>query len=271
MRRGFADMLVKVAEGAADVGGTYDPLGVEGGAQEDVPELPHVAGPGMHAEHRECLCPEFATEFRGKPLKKVLREKPEVLGSLAEWRDVEPSHGEPVVEVEAEAPGLHGGTEVHMGRGDDPHVDTPEGLGADGTNLLLLDEPQERPLGREVEFGDLVEKERPVLGEFCEPPAVRNGAGEGTTNMAEELARREFARESRRVHRDERPGPARTQVVERTGDEFFPRPRLAGDEDREGVCRVPCDRRPQVAHRPALPDESRRIARGVVGGVPCGG
>ena len=99
----------------------------------------------------------------------MLGEGKDVLGAVAQRRNVDRDDGEAVVEVGAE--GAFGGhlLEVGVAGGDDPHVDGDHLVAAHAPDLLLLKHPQQLSLERQREGADLVEEERAAVGGLEEP------------------------------------------------------------------------------------------------------
>ena len=86
--------------------------------------------------------------------------------ALAQRRDVQREHGEPVVEVGAEAAAVHLALEVAVGGGDDAHVDACARSRADALDLALLQRAQQLRLQRERQLADLVEEQRAAVGDL---------------------------------------------------------------------------------------------------------
>ncbi len=72
-----------------------------------------------------------------------------------------------------------------MGGGDDADVDLAASLGAEGPDFTLLQHAQELGLHGEAHLADLVEEERPLMGDREEPGARAISAGEGAARVPE--------------------------------------------------------------------------------------
>jgi hypothetical protein len=90
---------------------------------------------------------------------------------------------------------------------------------ADALEGAVLQRAQQFGLQARLEFGDLVEEERPARGGFEAALAARVGAGEGAAFVAEEFALDHARRERGAVHVRERRGGARRGVVQQARDE----------------------------------------------------
>ena len=111
-----------------------------------VEELPHVPGPGVGQEDLPGALGQGERGLAGGPaplLQRPLHQLDAVPVPLAEGRDVELEHVEPVVEVVAEAlgPGLL--PQVPVGGAYHPDVDGDDVAGPDPAHLPLLEDPQE--------------------------------------------------------------------------------------------------------------------------------
>ena len=97
--------------------------------------------------------------------QQVLGQQRHVFQPLAQRRDVDPQHVEPVVEVLAEGALGDLFQQVPLGRGDDPHVGLDGRGAADALEDLLLDGPQQLRLLLQGDVVDVVEVERSAFGQ----------------------------------------------------------------------------------------------------------
>ena len=102
----------------------------------------------------------------------------------------------------------------------------------DALELALLQRAQQLHLHLDRDLADLVEEERPAVGELEAPRLAGHGARERAALVAEELALDELLRDGRAVDLDERLVLAARVLVQRAGDELLARPALARDEHR---------------------------------------
>ena len=94
--------------------------------------------------------------------------------------------------------------QVHVGGGQDAHVD-PAGLaGAEPLELAALQHAQELDLAGRREVADLVEEQRAAVGRLEAADAALDRAGEGARLGAEELALQQLVGQRARVHLHER-------------------------------------------------------------------
>ena len=101
---------------------------------------------------------------------------------------------------------------------------------ADADDDPLLQRAQELHLEVERQLADLVEEERPLVGDLELARPRRDGAGERPLHVAEQLALDEVLGDGAAVDDDERRRGAVRASVNLAGDELLARAGLAGDE-----------------------------------------
>ena len=129
---------------------------------------------------------------------------------------------------------------------------------------LLLEHPEELALRRRGKLPDLVQENRPAVGELELAEAARERAREGAAFVAEELALEERVGDRGAVDRDEGAAAAGRQLVDRAGEELLAGPALTleqhGGVGRGHPLRLGLHR----ADRRRLPDDRRHRARPAV-------
>src|SRR2546422_1109668 len=222
-RRGAArtcDNAVRLAENLEDVfgHGVIEGLGLRGGhpgyphpgvqgrqlqaraAREDhrsvdgVLKLADVTGPRvaqelLHHIGRNRL--DAPAETSGVVRDEVAHEKRDVLGPLAQGREIDGKDVQPVVEVGAKLSRLDQLLERPVRGGDDPDVAPDRVRAADPLELLLLEHAKQLRLEVQRQVTDLVEEERAAVRELEAADPACDGTGEGATLVAEELALQE--------------------------------------------------------------------------------
>ena len=126
----------------------------------------------------------------------MLGQGEDVLGPLAQRREVDLDGVEPVEQVLAEAllPRLR--LDVRVGGRDHPHVDALVAGAAHPLELAGLQHPQQLGLLLQRHVGDLVEEEGAAVGQLEAAGAVLLGVGEGALDVAEHLALEDPFREA---------------------------------------------------------------------------
>ena len=168
---------------------------------------------------------------------------------LRERRHLDFDDVEAEEEVFAEASGGDFRGEIAVRRGDDADVRFERLRAADALELARLQHAQELHLHFRRDFADFVEEERATFREFEPALALRNGVRERAFFVAEQFAFEKGGGERRAVHRHERAGRPRGQLVDRVGDEFLARAARAFHEDRRLRRRNLADRVEQRLHR----------------------
>ena len=166
----------------------------------------------------------------GDRLHEPRRQDGNVVGPLAQRRQVQRDQVDAVEQVLAElaARDLVGERAVR-GR-DDAHVDRPRLARAEHLVGAVLEDAEQLHLRARVEIADFVEEDRAAVGNLEAAPAIGARVGEGPADVAEHLALEERGRDAAEVHLDERTAPAPAVAVDRFGDELLAGAALAGDE-----------------------------------------
>ena len=182
-------------------------------------------------------------------------QRGQILQPLPQRRQLDREDVEPEIEVLPEVPSCDLVAQLPVGGRDHPHVDLASCLGADALQLAGLQRPQQLGLRLRAQVADLVEEERPSVGQLepAQPPL--GGAGERAPLVAEHLRLDQVARNGRAVDRHERPVRRRLRRVDRRGHQLLAGSRLAGDEHARLGGRHPRNQRPHLLHRGAVADQ----------------
>ncbi|MDR8732335.1 hypothetical protein FEQ05_05728 [Burkholderia pseudomultivorans] len=194
----------------------------------------------------------------------MAREQRNVVAALAQRRQAQPDHVEPVIQVLAKQPLPHARFEILVRRGDHAHVRAQRIVAADAIELPVRQHAQQARLQVERHVADFVEEQRAVLGllEAALPRRLR--AGERAALVAEQLGFEQVLRNRRGVQRDERAVRARAVTMQRPCDEFLAGARLAGDQHGRGRMRQAADRAEHVLHRGRLAEHLGCLGHAVV-------
>ena len=132
-----------------------------------------------------------------------------------------------------------------VGRGDDAHVDADRLRRADPRDFAIFDRAQQPVLRRRGQARELVEEQGAAVGFLEAAVAGLGGAGEAARLMAEQFGLDQRFGKRGAIHRHQRAGPARRQMVQALGDQFLAGAALADDQngpiERRGAAR-PLDR-----------------------------
>ena len=163
-------------------------------------------------------------------MEEVLDQHRDVLGALAERRQVQRDDVQPVIEVAAEMADADLLVEIAVGRGDDARVDRNGFRRADGDDFAVLQRPQELDLRRRRRLADFVEEERALRRRAEQADLVANGAGERSLHVTEQFALEQAFGERAAVDREEGPFRAHGEIVDVARDDFLAGSRLALNE-----------------------------------------
>ena len=233
--------------------------GQDRGPLDHVAELADVAGPVVafeqpHGGRRHGL--HSAVIARVELVDERLDQERQVVLALAERRQREAEHVEPVVQVLAQPSLADGHHRIDVGGGNHPHVHFLLGAAAQAAELPLLQHPQQLHLRRRRHLRNLVEEQRAAVGqlEAAQPPFGR--AGERAPLVAEDLALEQGVGNRRAVEGDERRGSARAQLVNGLRHQFLAGAGFAQQQHRGRRRRRLFQHVIEGAHRGAVPDDA---------------
>src|SRR5436190_8250765 len=158
-------------------------LAVDERALDGALELADVPGPAALHEHADRVRAHLLHALAGggpEALEECGHEERDVLATLAQRRQLDPDHADPVEEVHPEVALLDLLPEVAVRRRDDAHIDLPRPRIADAHDLALLEDTQQARLELHRDVADLVEEERAAVGGLDEPLLVLDGPREGS-------------------------------------------------------------------------------------------
>src|SRR5687768_11848718 len=146
-------------------------------------QLERARAPGRRGTStpRSIECGEMPDELR------------DVIGPLAERRDVHGNDVEAKEEILAEAAVGDGALEIVIRRGEDANVHRNGLASTHALDLLRLDGPQQLRLRLRAEVTDLIQEQRAPMSELEPPDAPVGGSGERPSFMSEHLALDEVA------------------------------------------------------------------------------
>jgi len=129
-----------------------------------------------------------AAELARVALQEVCGQERDVFAPLAQRRHAQREDLEPVVQVLAEASGLHFLLEVPIRGRHDAHVHLARGGGADGANLAFLQHAQQLGLQRKRHLTHFVQEKRAAVGDLEQSLLLFGGARERAALVPEQLA-----------------------------------------------------------------------------------
>ena len=171
---------------------------------QGVAQLADVAEPGQRLQEAQRLRQQRQAP-RLEAAQEVLGQRLDVLGPLAQRRQVDLEDVEAEEQVVAEAALGDAARQVLVRRGQDADVERLRLVAADRQHLVVLQHAQQLDLHRQRDVGQLVEEDGAAVGQGEQAGARLGGPGEGPADVAEQLALDEVRVEGGDVDRQERP------------------------------------------------------------------
>ena len=201
--------------------GQPQPPGEDDHPFEGVLQLADVAGPRVVDQQLHGLVVDVAREPRRRagpgPPQEVLHEERHVRAPVAQRRQFDGDHVQPVEQVLPEAPPPHLGGQVDVGGGHDADIGEQGVIAADALVAALLQNAQQPQLHAGVGGAHLVEEHGPAAGLLEAALALAHGAGEGAFLMPEQFRLEDALGQGRAVDLDEGAAPPGAAVVEHPG------------------------------------------------------
>src|SRR5579863_1670320 len=187
-------------------------------------ELADVAGPGVVPQDelraaRKSL--QFLSIHPAILLQEVLNEDGEIFRALVEPGYAQLDAAEPVKEILAKAARQDFGAKVTVGGRDNAHIHFSELRRADTLNFAVLNHAKQLRLERKRRFTDFVQENRAAVRVIEETRLRFRRTGEGSPNMAEELAFQQGVNQGRAIADSKPLLRYRAQHVQGARDEFL--------------------------------------------------
>ena len=241
------------------------PLGQDHGPLDQIFELADITGPVILREGGHGLrwdCHDRLVHATRVLLCEVANEQGDVFRTAPQGRHDNRKHVEAVIEIAAKlfVGDQLGEIPVCGGHQANIHADGPRA--PQPLEFLLLQNTKELGLQLKRDITDLVKEQRALVGQFKPADPLGDGAGEGTSLMAEQLAFEQPRRDRRTVNLDEGPLSTLTQIVDRTSNEFLASARLAHDQHSRVSRRDSLHLLQNAFQRCALPDDLSEVGFG---------
>ena len=92
------------------------------------------------------------------------RQRRNILPPLAQGRNTQRHHREPIEQILPEAPGGDFGLQIAIGGGNDPHIHIHPGRAANAGKTLILQRAHDLALGFQRHIRHLIEQQRAAMG-----------------------------------------------------------------------------------------------------------
>ena len=161
----------------------------------------------------------------------MFNQQRNIFRPLAQRRDVQTQHIDPVVKVFAKPPGFNHLHQVLVRCRQQAQVDRDDPFAADPHDFLFLNHPQDSRLQRQRHFTDFIHEQGSAVGQFHQTDfAATPGAGERPFLIAEQFAFQQIFRYGGAVEGNKRAFGAPAQIVQPLGDHLLAGSRLAGNQ-----------------------------------------
>src|SRR5262249_4935672 len=129
-------------------------------------QLPYVPGPFFFAERldeRSAQSDVWPAEALSVSTRKFASQRGDILAMIAQWRDDELNHRQPIIEIQSEPTSTRFRDEIAVGTGDDANVDPLDPPRSYLLDFALLQGAQKLGLHAERELTHFVEHQRSAI------------------------------------------------------------------------------------------------------------
>src|SRR6185437_7920269 len=168
---------------------------------------------------------------------------------LAQRRQSNLKNVQAIIEILAKLAFLKRFFDHFIGGGDDSHVHGNFVFSAEPAYARIFEDAKEFRLCAHGHLTQLIEQQRPVLGQFEATGAPFQSSGESSFFMAEQLALHQRFGHCGAIDGHEWPIAARAEVMNSAGDKLFARTALARNENGGARRRHLADQRKYLLHR----------------------
>jgi len=191
---------------------------------DQVLQFPHIPRPRIGLKGRKRLGRNLIDALPhapGKDLDVMQHEERDILGSLPERRQLDRKNVKTVVKIAAELIVIDHFRQISVRCRDQPDVHCVSPAAAQALKLLFLQNSEQFRLQRQRNIADLIQKKRPLVGQFKAPHLLREGSGECSPLMAKEFAFQQIEWNGSAIQLYERLSTARAYAVNSFCDEFL--------------------------------------------------
>ena len=142
--------------------------------------------------------------------------------ALAQGRHMNRHDREAVIEVSAELSLTYEFFQIHIGRGQHPHIHLDAARAPHRFDFPFLKHAEEVDLHREGNIADFIQEQGAAIRRGKQPFLVLDRSGKGPLDMPEKLTLQQVLGKDTAIHRDERPLPG-AAFVNGAGDQLLAR------------------------------------------------
>ena len=203
---------------------------------QHIAQFAHIARPGVVGHQPGRTVAEATKLFPPGPGKlgdHTLGQRQNILAPLAQRRNRDPPHIQPIIQILAEPAPLHFARQIQIGRANQPQIHRNLAQAADPEKLPLLQHPQQLPLHLQRHVANLIQKQRAAVAQVhlaLLPLGQR--AGKRPRLVAEQLGFKQMRLQRRTVQVDKRRRRRLLAIVNDPGDDLLADAGLAFDQHR---------------------------------------
>ena len=179
--------------------------------------------------------------------------------AISQRRDEDRNDVQAEIQVLTKTAGANLGGQILVGCRQDPHVDLHARGAADRLDDLFLQRAQDLGLRLHAHVANLVEEERAAVRRFELSAPIRNGPGECSLEVSEQLAFNQLLGDRRTIYFNKRPGAASAQRMDAAGHEFLAGAVLSKNKDATVRRRRHRDLLAQLRHHIAFADHRQSL------------
>src|SRR6266481_2602685 len=206
---------------------------------DDVLQFANITRPGVRLKQIEALFVHRIKALSSFPcvtINEVLDQQGNVFSSFSQCRNFNRKDVEPVKQVVPEHTRSDGSLQIAVRSGNHPDISSDRPSSTNTFEFMFLQNTQESDLCLGRKLSDFIEEDRASFGQLKAPQTPLSRPREGALLMAEQFRCDQVAWNCGAVNTDKRSRGTLRAFVDGTCDQFFARPRFAGDQNG-GVCR----------------------------------
>ena len=205
------------------------------GPLQFVGQFPDIARPAITQKPTPSRLgnrPHRQTVARCDSLHQRFGQRQEVGTPVPQWRNGQPEQIESMLQIRTEPALGDQLSEILVGGGDDPHIDSDVFRAANATDAVVFQHGQQLGLNGQRKAAEFVEEQGAPMGRLEQPDASAAGIGECPLLVAEEFRLGQMLGNCRAIDLHPRPVSPRTFAMDPTGQRSLAGARLAFDEHR---------------------------------------
>src|SRR4030042_2660012 len=201
----------------------------------DILQFADISRPGVGEEnldHFRRKTGDFFSSLAAEFLQEIRGQKGNIIFSLTKGGNENGNDIESVIKILPESALLHLFSQILIGRSNHPDIHLQGFLSAHPLKAVILQDPKQEDLGGRGNLTNLIEENRPSIGQFKPSDLSPDGPGESTFFMTEEFTLQKVLIIGRTIGDDKGFVFPVTVEINRPGDQLFSRTAFPLDENR---------------------------------------